>query len=166
MTENKTQGRTSIKDSAKKMSETFTPLLTKGVPLYITRGLTKEDLDALYIIAYNLYSEKKYQEAVQIFETIAFYNHFDRRGWMGTAACYQMLGRYSDAIISYSSASLIDVQDPLPIFHSVECYIALKRYPEALSALEAILTLTKNNSEFANLTNWAVKMKETLQKAK
>ncbi len=164
MTANKTEGRTSLKDSARKMGETFTPLLTQGVPFYLTRGLSKEDLDALYVIAYNLYSEKKYQEAVQIFETITFYNHFDRRGWTGAAACYQMLGRYSDAIVAYSSSSLIDVQDPLPIFHSVECYIALKRYSEALSALEAIQLLTKNNSEFADLKSWATQMKETLQK--
>ena len=146
------------------MGEAFTPLLTKGVPLYLTRGLIKKDLDALYLLAYNLYSEKKYQKAAQIFEAIAFYNHFDRRGWIGTAACYQMLGRYNNAIMSYSFASLIDIQDPLPIFHSIECYVALKRYSEALSALDALLTLTKNNSEFANLKNWANQMKENLQK--
>ena len=77
MAQNKTQGRTSVQDSAKKMGEAFTPLLTKGVPLYLTRGLIKKDLDALYLLAYNLYSEKKYQKAAQIFEAIAFYNHFD-----------------------------------------------------------------------------------------
>ena len=75
-----------------------------------------------------------------------------------------MLGRYNNAIMSYSFASLIDIQDPLPIFHSIECYVALKRYSEALSALDALLTLTKNNSEFANLKNWANQMKENLQK--
>lgn len=166
MIANQTQGRTSIKNSARKMEETFNPLLTKGVPLYITRGLTKQDLDALYIIAYNLYSEGKYQKAVQVFETMTFYNHFDKRGWIGTAACYQVLGRYNDAILCYSFASLIDVQDPLPVFHSIECYVALKRYSEALAALDAILLLTDKNAEFANFKNWAMKMKETLQKAK
>ncbi|MCX6957336.1 MAG: SycD/LcrH family type III secretion system chaperone [Verrucomicrobiae bacterium] len=165
MTENKNQARTSLKDSAKKMEETFKPLLTQGVPLYLSRGLTEQDLDALYIIAYNLYSEKKYQRAVKIFETISFYNHFDKRGWIGTAACYQVLGRYNDAILCYSSASLIDIEDPLPIFHSIECYIVLKRYSEARSALEVILLLTQENDEFANLKNWAMKMKETLGKA-
>lgn len=165
MTKNKTQGEVSLKDSAKKIEETFTSLWTQGVPLYITRGVAKQDLDALYLIAYNLYSEKKYQEAAQIFETITFYNHFDRRGWIGTAACYQMLGHYDDAIQCYSSASLIDIEDPMPIFHSVECYVALNRYAEALSALEAILTLTKDKSEFASLKNWATQMKETLQKS-
>jgi type III secretion system low calcium response chaperone LcrH/SycD len=166
MIANKTQGKISLKDSAKKMEETFNPLLTKGVPLYITQGLTKQDLNALYIIAYNLYSEKKYQKAVSIFETMSFYNHLDKRGWMGTAACYQMLGRYDDAVLCYSFASLLDVENPLPIFHSIECYIARRKYSEALSALGAILVLLKKTSEFDHLKGWVIQMKETLEKAK
>ena len=164
MTTTKSQGRAISQNSAIKMDETFKALLTKGVPLYVTRGLAKQDLDALYVTAYNLYSDKKYKEALPIFEAMTFYNHFDKRGWLGSAACCQVLCRYEDALSCYSSVALLDGNDPLPLFHSVECYFALKKYPEALSALEAVLLLTKKNPEFAHLKNWATKMKETLQK--
>lgn len=78
------------------------------------------------------------------------------------AACHQMLGQYDDAILCYGFASLINLEDPLPIFHSIECYIALKKNSDALSALEALLTLTNNKPEFDHLKNWAMKMKEVL----
>lgn len=153
-----------IKSNAKNIGEIFGPLLKNGVPLYLVRGLSKQDLDVLYTIAYNLYSEAKYHKALQIFQTIAFYNHFDKRGWLGCAACLQLLGRYREAVSCYSSASLIDAQDPIPLFHAIECYIALKSYDEARSALEAILLIIGEKSKFAQLKNWTMKMKESLQK--
>lgn len=153
-----------IKSSIKNIEEIFRPLLKDGVPLYLSRGVSEKDLDALYVMAYNLYAEKKYQEALQIFQAIVFYNHFDKRGWIGTGACCQLLHRYRDAISSYAYASLINSEDPLPLFHAIECYIALKSYDEARSAIEAMLLLTEKNVQFDQLKNWAMKMKETLQK--
>jgi type III secretion system low calcium response chaperone LcrH/SycD len=154
------------KNSATQLNEAFEPLLTKGVPFYLSRGLKKEDLDAIYVIAYNLYSEKEYVKALQFFQAMAFYNHFDKRGWIGSAACYQILGSYDNALLCYSYASLIDAKDPLPLLHSVECYIALKRNADALGAVEAMLLVTQKNPDFDNLKNWAMQMKEVLLKAK
>lgn len=151
-----------IKSSDRNIRETFKPLVTNGVPLYLSRGVNKEDLDALYVMAYNLYSEKKYQKALQIFQTIAFYNHFDKRGWIGSAACCQLLGRYRRAASCYAYASLIDGEDPAPFFHAIECYIALRSYDEARSALESVLLLAEKKPNFARLKNWATKIKEVL----
>lgn len=161
MTATKPQNK--VKDSIRKMEETFQPLLRHGIPLYLTRGLNKRDLDALYIVAYNLYAEQKYKQASQIFQTISFYNHFDKRGWLGNGACFQMLHRYEDAILCYSYVSLIDAQDPLPLFHAIECYIALKGYSEAHSALKILISLVDNKPQFAQLKNWAITMQEALQ---
>ncbi len=156
--------KSKVKNSARNIEDLFNPLLTEGVPLYLTRGLTNQDLDALYVIAYNLYAEKKYQAALQIFQGMLFYNHFDKRGWLGTAACLQMLKRYQDAILSYSYVSLLDSEDLLSLFHSIECYIALERYADADSALEVLISLAGKNSKFAHLKDWAVKLKEFLGK--
>jgi type III secretion system low calcium response chaperone LcrH/SycD len=160
----KTESSILAKNNLSKMEKAFHPLLKEGIPLYLTRGLAKKDLDALYVIAYNDYSEQKYQEALNLFMTMFFYNHLDKRGWIGAAACCQMLHRYKDAVLYYSRASLIDGEDPLPIFHAAECCLALKKNDVALSVLEALLLIIKNKSvEFAHLKNWASKMKEVLK---
>jgi type III secretion system low calcium response chaperone LcrH/SycD len=162
MTTQTTQPRASLKNSAIEMEETFSALLTGGVPLYLSKGWSEKDINALYIVAYNLYSEQKYREALDVFNSIAFYNHFDKRGWIGSAACFQLLHYYEDAITCYITASLIDIEDPLPLFHAAECYSALKKYSEAILSLDAVLVLP-NNPSVAKFKTWATKMKEALK---
>lgn len=161
MTTQKLQDK--VKKSVKKMVETFKPLVENGVPLYLSRGLNKQHLDTLYVIAYNLYAEKKYQKALQIFQIMSFYNHFDKRAWLGNAACFQMLKRYEEAISSYSYVALIDNKDPLPLFHSVECYSLLGKYPEANAALEVLMSMVEEDPQFVSLKNWGIKMREVLR---
>ncbi len=152
-----------IDENAKKALKA---LLKQGVPLGLTCGLDKEHLDVLYINAYNLYSEKKYQEALKVFEGMLLYNHFDKRGWIGCGACFQVLHNYANAVTCYSNASLIDIQDPLPIFYSIECYIYLKNYSQARSALKVVQPLIKDKAEYAHFKNELIKIEEFLQQNK
>ena len=55
------------------------------------------------------------------------------------AACMQMLQQYKDAIQYYSMASVLDLQDPLPTFHTAECFIALQLPEEAREALALVV---------------------------
>jgi len=164
MTSNKTKLLVSKPD--RKAEKSFTDLITKGIPLYFTYGLTQEHLDVLFETAYNLYSEKKYKEALSVFARITIWNHFDKRGWIGSGVCWQLLHRYNNAIDCYSCASLIDIKDPLPIFHAIECYIALKMYSDAHSALDVIKTLIKDKPEFVRFKNASTKIEQFLQKNK
>jgi type III secretion system low calcium response chaperone LcrH/SycD len=164
MTSNKT--KLPVSKSDVKAEEAFKALITKGIPLYFTYGLTQEHLDVLFETAYNLYYEKKYKEALSVFARITILNHFDKRGWIGSGVCWQILHRYNDAIDCYSRASLIDIKDPLPIFHAIECYIALKMNSDANSALEVIKPLIKDNPKFVRFKNASAKIEQVLQKNK
>lgn len=163
MTSNKTLSKSPNKGT--KAEIMFTDTLTRGTPLYLACGLTPEHLDKMYASAYTLYAEKHYSEALKMFEGMAFYNHLDKRGWIGSAACYQIFKRYEDAIFSYFQASIIDANDPLPLFYTSECYIALKEYDKALPALEAAQLLIKSQPAFAFLQDGASKMRNYLQAA-
>jgi len=164
MTPNKTSNKLTAPNNDGKIEKALEALLTKGIPLSITLGvLTKKDFDVLYATAYNLYAEKKYPRALANFSFMTIYDHFDKRGWIGSAACWQVLKNYKNALNCYSKASALDIKDPLPIFHSVECYIILKMYSEARSALKVVEPLIKNNPEFASFQRGAAKMKEFLQ---
>lgn len=164
MTPNKT--KLPVLQTNRKAEEAFEALVTKGIPLYVSYGLTKQHLEALYETGYNLYAEKKYIKALGVFSNMTLLNHFDKRGWMGSAACHQLLQQYEDAITSYSYASRIDIQDPLPIFRTIECYIALKKYDEILSALEVIKPLVKDNPKFVHLKNAVNKIEKLFEKNK
>ena len=150
------------KGSAIQIAEMLQPSFTKGVPLYITRGLPKEHLETLYVMAYNLYSQEKFKEALQVFETMAFYNHLDKRAWIGAAACSKMLKRYDQALTEYACAALIDGEDPAPAFHAFDCYLALKKYSEARSALDAVISLSENKPQYADFEKRARALKKSL----
>lgn len=164
MTSNKT--KLSVVKSNVKAEEAFKALITKGIPLYFTYGLTQEHLDVLFETAYNLFSKKKYKEALSVFARITIWNHFEKRGWIGSGVCWQLLHRYNNAIDCYSRASLIDIKDPLPIFHAIECYIALKMYSDAHAALEVIKPLIKDKPEFIRFKNASAKIEQFLQENK
>ncbi len=126
-------------------------VLKSGTPLYQVQGITKEKLENIYTTAYNLYNAGKYQKAINLFRMLAYYNQFDKRAWLGIAGSAEMLKDYYGAIAAYSSASFLDPEDPLPALHAFDCHFALKNYPQALSALEAVLLLSSKKTEYKEI---------------
>ena len=150
-------------NDASQIPELMEAILMKGAPLYITKGLKKEHMDALYTMAYNLYSEEKYKEAFPLFQSLTLNDHLDQRGWMGAAACCEMLKNYEQALAGYSYAAMLKVGDPLPPLHAFDCHMALKNYPQALSALEAVILFSSKKPEFADIKKRAELMRDALQ---
>jgi type III secretion system low calcium response chaperone LcrH/SycD len=99
--------------------------MMSGQTLAPTVGHTPDTLEALYSLAYNLYSQAKYEEAMGIFSFLLTANHFDRRFFSGFAACLHMQRRYQDALKYYGIASTLDLTDPEPVMQSAQCYLAL-----------------------------------------
>ncbi|MFZ4115087.1 MAG: SycD/LcrH family type III secretion system chaperone [Chthoniobacterales bacterium] len=133
------------------LAKKFYSILKNGTPLYQVKGMSKQYLENLYSIAYNLYSAEKYEEAGRIFQTIVFYNHLDKKSWLGAGGSAEMLKQYDKALIAYSYISLLDKSDPLPALHAFDCHFALKNYPQALSALEAVLLLSSKKPEYQEI---------------
>lgn len=149
---------TTVKLLTKKMQDIF----QKGTPLYAARGLSKKHMEMLYITAFNLYSEAKYKEAFSIFQSITFYNYTDQRAWMGAAGCCEMLKDYEYAIAGYSYAALLDGTDPLPALHAFDCHVALKNYPQALSALDSVILRSSKKPEYEGIKIRAEALRDAL----
>lgn len=139
--------------------------LTENKPLFLLRGLKKEDMEALYAQGYYFYSQAKYKEALPLFKALTFYNSLDTRGWIGSGGCHEMLKQYEQAIGCYSFAAIFSTKDdPTPALHAFDCYIALKNYPKALDCLEAVILLSSKDPDHAALKKRAEALKESLQK--
>lgn len=118
----------------KDIVETF---LTKGGTMADIRGLSDEDMDVIYSMAYSLYNHGKYKESEDVFKFLCFMDHMERKYLMGLAACRQMRKNYEGAVQAYSLAAVYDVEDPKAHLHAGDCFLALGRYAEAESALSA-----------------------------
>ena len=111
-------------------------LLQNGVTLKDLHGYTEQEMDAVYALAYNKYNQAKYEEAMHLFGFLLMHDQLERKYYKAFGSCLQMLKKYPEAIRNYSMASVFDVNDPEPTFHTAECLVALGMVEEACEAPE------------------------------
>jgi len=114
-------------------------LLSQGAGLGTIFGYTADEYEALYALGHDHYSQQRYLDA----------------------ACMQMLKRYKEAIQYYSTASVLDLEDPLPTFHTAECFIALEMREQASEALTLVVAQCQQTA-FAELAQRAQALLELL----
>ncbi len=98
-------------------------------------NLSNDQFEALYSVAFNTYNAAKYEDAAGFFGILMSIQPFDARIYVGFAACLHMLKNYENAALFYQWACGIDREDPNPMFHSAECYMAMRDIPATKSAL-------------------------------
>lgn len=141
------------------IADAFIAILAKKIPFYQVHQISLEKLNHCYTTAYNLYNSGKYEKAKNIFTYLTFNCHSEKKSWVGLAACCQMLKQYPQAIATYSHVKMMDPSDPVPSFHSFNCYMELKKYPEALASLEVVILRSLNKPEYADLKQQAENLK-------
>lgn len=114
-------------------------LLTHGGGLGTIFGYTDDEYEALYALGHSHYAQQRYLDAAKCFCFLVANQPLEARSWNAYASCMQMLRRYRDAIQYYSNASVLDLEDPLPTFHTAECFIALEMPQEAHEALALVM---------------------------
>ena len=122
------------------LPEQIGELFSQGGTLGFAQNYDDTDYEALYAMGHNLYAQARYQDAVRIFGFLVMQNHLEPRYMNAYASSLQMVGNYLEAIKLYSIASLMDMSDPLPTFHTAECMLALNMVTEAKEALAFVLS--------------------------
>lgn len=102
------------------------------------KGITDEEMEALYALAYHHYQAGHRQEALQRFKLLVTLDPLEQRFWLGLGGAAQRLGHFSEAIGSYATAALLNIHDPRPLLAAAECHLHLGQLHEAESALLAL----------------------------
>jgi len=137
----------------------------KGRTLGDIHGLNPQDLEAIYSVAFNLYNNAKFDEALKVFKFLCLHDHFSQKFWMGMAATQQMLKKYREAATSYGYAYILDSNNPRAPLHAADCFMAYGNLKDAESALNLVLELTEDKPEHdalrqrANILLAAIKTK-------
>lgn len=121
------------------LAEQVADLLLMGGTLGDVYDYTDEDYEVLYALGHNLYSQGRYQDAMKAFGFLVIHNHLERRFVLAFASSLQMCKSYEEALTYYSLASVMDMSDPAPTFHSCECLISLGRIDEAADGLDMVI---------------------------
>ena len=113
-------------------------LFSSGVTLGDMFHFSENDYEAVYALAHSLYSQGRFDDAMRLFAFLTASSPYEKRFANALASSMQMLKMYKQAIEYYSVASVMDLTDPMPTFHTAECLMALSHYPEARQALELV----------------------------
>jgi type III secretion system low calcium response chaperone LcrH/SycD len=122
-------------------AESLKGLFKAGGTLGPALDITEDEREAMYQLGHGFYAQGRYSEAFKAFSLLVIWDHLEPRYLLALGGAAQMLGRHTDALQHYSTATLAKLDDPVPPYHCAECLIALGRLPEAIESLELVLTL-------------------------
>ncbi|MBS1196637.1 MAG: CesD/SycD/LcrH family type secretion system chaperone [Proteobacteria bacterium] len=132
-------GEQTIGNNVEALFEQVGDAVLNGVPLGTIMGYDDKDYEAVYALGHGFYSQARYLDALKAFAFLVIHQPLERRYNNAYASCLQMQKRYEDAIAFYSLATVMDLDDPAPTFHTAECLIALGHLEDAADALSIVV---------------------------
>lgn len=114
-----------------------------GEPLKIAKGISDEELNAVYSLAYSYYNTGKYDEALKLFKFLVLLDHMSQKFWTGLGSVYQATKKWDEAIAAYAQAMVFDVSRPKPIYYAALCYFAKGEKLHAASTVVSFDLLCK-----------------------
>ena len=126
-------------------------ILKQGSTLALAKGLSPEEIEAIYTISYNLYQQRKFEQAEKTFTFLCLYSHLDVRFWIGLGATREALGQYAAAIEAYSYSALLQHDNPVPPLQAAKCYLALNDLDHAQMGLTAAMHWSQGKTEHLSI---------------
>ncbi|NVK57412.1 MAG: SycD/LcrH family type III secretion system chaperone [Alteromonadaceae bacterium] len=159
----KTQNMHSKIDFNALSEQDWLDFLDQGGVLADTVDLSKEQLEAIYTLAYNLYSAGSYSQALKVFQLLCNLNHYEARFYLGLGATRQALKQFELAGETYGFAAMLYPEDPRFPFHAAQCHLNLNNVKAAGSGFEEASRRCGNASEHAAIKTESDKQIESLQ---
>lgn len=147
-----------------KFMDIMNTIFTTGKVPHDAMGFSSKRMEEIYAHAYRLYNTGIYVEASRLFRLLMILNPQDVRYYLGLAACLHMRKEYSDAAQAYIVCSILDMNNPIYMFHASDCFVQIRDRLSALLVLEQAVQKAGNQPEYQVLKERALLMIENLQK--
>jgi len=129
-----------IEDAAKKF-------VKDGATLKEVKGISNEELEAVYSLGFGYYRTGKFEDAQKLFEFLVLFDHLSAKYWFALGAVQQAQKNYEKAVASYGFSSFLDLENPKPQYHAAECFLALGDKANAASAILALEQYAPQDTE-------------------
>lgn len=104
------------------------------------KGITDDEMEAVYTIGYNFYSVGRYEDAEAVFKFLILFDHLSEKYWMGLGATHQALKKYKEALVAYQTiVGNLNIKNYKAAYFAAECFLALGEKENAANALETVL---------------------------
>ena len=130
-----------------KISEAVKALIEKGSTLKQLNGVTNDELEAVYSLAFGHYRSGNFKDALKLFQFLVLFDHLNAKFWFGLGAVQQALKDFQNAVVAYGYCSFLNLENPKPQLHAAECFLALGDKRNAASCLEALNAYCPTNTD-------------------
>lgn len=135
---------------------------SKGGTFKDLKNMSEDAMESIYSVAYSLYHNSKYDESLKIFQFLCFYDHFNKKYFMGLGACQQMLKNYKSALEIFTFITVLDSTDPRSMLYLGDCHLALGENDKAKGSYELAISWAGENAEYDQERERATNMIENI----
>ena len=126
-----------------------------GVTPALLHGVTDEELEATYQLAYELVMEGRYEKALEYAELLVRMDPAEQRYLFAFALCLHHVGEYASAARYYAEALVLKATDAVCAFRMGECLMAMQDLDNARTAFELCVTLSWLEADWAEVRGLA-----------
>ena len=120
----------------------------EGGTIRDVKGLSDDEMEALYSVGYNLFQSGKYDDAEKVLRYLAMIDHTNAKYWLALGVLLQTVRKFEQAAACYGFAGFLDLSNPEPQFYAAECFLALGDRESAKSALAALEEFAPKDSVY------------------
>jgi type III secretion system low calcium response chaperone LcrH/SycD len=147
-------------------SRLFSKFVSDLEGLDSSKRFSRDELEAVYALAHNLFSSGKFDEALKYFAFLTLYAPTDPKYLLGLAASQQMARQYEAAIQTYSFLTLLDPSDPGPTLRIGECLMMLGQANDARDSFKMVIAMGNASGKHSPLKARAEGLLGALDQAK
>lgn len=126
-------------------------VMVHGGSIAEVRGITPEELEAVYAIAYAEFGQKHYDKSETLFRFLCTFDHRVAKYWLGLGATRQEMQQWQPAMMAYVMAGMFDAQDPLPALQTGDCLLALGNFAKAETSLKDAVHRASQDPKYGKL---------------
>lgn len=168
MSDDKKMSQAEIDQSAKDFVKKYAEFIEHGYTVADLVGITPEQMEALYSLAYQNYVTRNFEDALKVFKVLVLYDQGERKYTMGLAATYQELGEYEKAANVYSIACVQSgLIDPEPMYFAAICMLKAGKRDDAIVALKSMDVMgRKDNANDVKFKNKGLNLLKVIETVK
>jgi type III secretion system low calcium response chaperone LcrH/SycD len=143
--------------------DALSKFLDEGGAIYELLGVTQEELDGIYAMAYQFLENNRFEEADNLFHLLVTYNYYNTDYAIGLGLARQGQGKLAEAADIYGASVAFNVNDPRLPFHAGECHFEMGNLDAAESGFTMAALRAEGQSEHAQLKTRAEALLEAVK---
>ncbi len=126
------------------------------------KEISKQQVESLCGLGYQLYEAQCYQEAGDLFRFLCFFESRVAQHWIALGGAYQHTKHHDNALAAFTMACFLDPHNPEPRFYTAHTLIDLQDLPLALQSIAMAIELSHNNPRYTDLYRRSMALRNAL----